>query len=45
MVPETDHDLLLQHSHEYSLAFLTCLISGEERDLPVEFEYFNLGMT
>lgn len=34
-----------QHFYEYSLAFLICLISGEEKDSPVGFESFNLGMT
>lgn len=34
-----------QHFYEYSLAFLICLISGEEKDSPVGFESFNLGIT
>lgn len=31
------------HPHEYTLAFLVCLISGEEEDSPVGSEAFNLG--
>lgn len=34
-----------QHFCEYSLAFLVCLIPAEEKDSPVGFESFNLGMT
>lgn len=33
------------HFCQCPLAFLICLISGEEKDSPVRFESFNLGMT